>query len=1389
MKKTFLFLIVLLISLTSIEIHAQAIHKFVDPVMLRTEIERNVKENKRLSNMPPRDSLRHSLQKMQRESLWSAIEQRDQDLKTLLLDNSDTISEVGNSKKLVRQMSASVDEQIFKDSIVTYRNGNVPERKIVYSYDANGNQVSEIEYQGDGYNWKPYSKKEKVYNENGNQLLRASWYWDDEISWKGSYKYEYDYDENGKCILEAYYNGWDSEINDWKGSSLYQYQYDASGNRSMSISLRGWNSETHTFDNGSKTEYKYNKRGYRIEGLESAWDPKNNQFVLKYKYEYDYDENGKCILEAQYDFNVETDSWAGLYKHEYAYTYVRRYYGYRRTLDAYYDGWDSEKGEWIGYEKEEHDYDSYGNKTLDSNSNWDNTTGDWYVLWRKEYEFKKNSDIQTSYSYYKWDVELNKLKGIDHWTTVYNSRGDITQHNTYSWNNETDDWSCDVKYDYEFNYDSNHNIISSTASVNDVYLYKNEYEYDDRGREVGSVSYSWDGENWVNYDKMSREYDDYNRKILEQTYAAAEDGTWIDQTKEEWGYRGTSYYANAILDAKYVWNIEDQTWHGVTKYEYTYDSNGRELSYFQYNGWNTTLGWIYEMGHEYEYNQNGRRTKYIEYNYWDKSNNCWSEATKQETTYNSNDCETLIVSSVWDADAQIWLDRGKTVREYNEFNYTTSKEIWSYDDFAEKWIGQSKDEYAYDDNERLILYASYYGWDSEGDCWRGDYKNEYAYNENGFRTLYATYSGWDYVNHTWRGSSKSEYQKDEYEDSYVNHEVKSEWDETIPGWKRIQKLETGYIIIRDTTDYGVNTRNYQSYQSRYSTSDGESWNAESKTEYSYDETMRRVAEVFYIGADSDVEWVYEAKREYEFDIYGNICKDNYSLYDSNTDTWAPENTTLYYYTKGVNVLDEDEWLNLKSVYAELSKRVGWKKQWYDCNSINSAYSWSGVTRSEGHVTGIDISGFNLSGSFPYHLFSLPYLKEINISNNNFEGDLTTEFADSIKAINGNADKVTSLYMANNNFGGNASAIIPYFPSLTSLNLSGNKFDEVAPMLPTSITSLNLGKQRSDKVIDLHISNVNFEDIIKELPSIWFYNHEEQSFSPWIDMIITESDANSFSWNGKSFSILLSQEDGKLILSQVSQNKTEYHGESGDSLNVICDSGIAQGSTLKVRLSFDEGDANFINGVDASDLQATILYVFGTYGTYPFNYTAADTHKDDVINVQDVVCTVNILLAQTPDNSNSPMRIPAYGSSDIPAEASIYIENGQIILNSTRPVAALDLAVEGQVIWDVERFGLLQSVAGGHLVAYSLTGATLPVGPTVIGEVVGDSQILGVSLSDAQAQAISVSTDKDEATGISDVNSESGANSVIYDLNGRRIEKAVNGINIIKNANGVKKILK
>ena len=1367
MKKITVILIGLLASSLCLELYAQSVSSALDPMRLRNTIEIGMNVMRQDNAHPMPDSLKHSILKRQKRPCGLPAASME-DVIAVEKESSDTLMSAQYIRAYVQQRASSIDEQIFLDSTVTYINDNIPESKTVYSYDANGKQVCKIVYKCDGYSWKPYLKVENAYDENGRRLQDATWSWDDEASWIGSYKYEYDYDENGNRILDAYYSGWDSDIDDWRGSRIEQYKYDELGNRIMYAYLSGWNNTTHTFSSGSKTEYIYNANNKQIGKSYYSWYSEKKDFVPQNKHELDYDKNGNIILEAEYNYDEQTGSWIGAYKYEYAY---KGYNKELQTLQAYYNDWNPETSSWVGNEKHEYDYDSYGNRILESYSQWSNESNGWIETRRKEYAFEGYNSRQTKYAYYVLDKDVERLVGLEHWTAIYNNYGDITQHIKYVWNAEVNGWDILDKYDYEFSYNEYGHAISSTTKYNELPIAKTEYEYETgyNGNLLNSISYLWVDDNWVASTKLERKYNDSGRVSSELTFLVSESGILINVTKKEWEYsENMPYYSDASKYESYRWSVNDDAWYGVEKYEYVYDSNGRELSYMRYNDWIPELGWIGDRGYESVYDENGRRTTYTEYQNWNKENNFWRYGTKETKEYDSYGQTLLQLTATWNSNDSVWQETSKIVNEYTERksgNYTyydqTNHEEWDYDRNRDKWIGSYKYEYAYNEKGRKILNARYNGWDYDGDCWRGNYKYEYAYDDNNNQTLDAYYNGWDNVNHCWRGSYKFEY---------------------------------AYIYVNDTIyyndqDYYVNQRSYTSYTAKYYM-DGAFWYGESKTEYLYDDMMRKAAETYYRGMKSETEWLCEGKREYEYDVYGNVCKDDYSLYNDQEDSWTKENTTLYYYTKGINVLDESEWLILKDVYTDLSRRKGWKRQWYDCKNINSVYSWSGVTRSDGHVTSVDISGFKLYGSFPYQLFTLPYLKEINISNNNFAGDLTTEFADSLNAIHVNAENITSLYMANNNFEGNAAGFVEHLPSLTTLNMSGNKFNEVNPMLPTSITSLNIGKQKIDKVINLNLSSDVVSEIQTELPNIWLYDHENQSFATWQDMILTEGPTNSFSWYSNYFSMLISQEDGAITLPQVSDYKKQYRGESGDTLNVISNGGSAIGSTMKVKLNFELGDANFVNGVDATDLQATILYAFGNYNSRPFNFTAADTYRDQNINVQDVVCTVNILLDKTPALAPQDVmrKTRSRNGNDVTEEACVYVENGQVLLYTTRPVAVLDVMTSNPVKWNVGQYGLQQSSTNSHLVGYSLSGACLPVGTTVLGTVEGDTHIVCVSLSDENARPITVTTNKDTVTGIDSVSTETDSSELIYDLMGRRTNTIGNGINIIKNANGVKKVI-
>lgn len=460
-------------------------------------------------------------------------------------------------------------------------------------------------------------------------------------------------------------------------------------------------------------------------------------------------------------------------------------------------------------------------------------------------------------------------------------------------------------------------------------------------------------------------------------------------------------------------------------------------------------------------------------------------------------------------------------------------------------------------------------------------------------------------------------------------------------------------------------------------------------------------------------------------------------------------------------MDAQEWKLLTVLNATLIK-MGWKEPWDMSQGEKSASQLKGVTLEKGHVKALDLSNQQLAGNLPATAFVLPKLESLNISHNRFKGNL--------------------------------GVLGRTLPALTTLDASYNGFTDVLPTLPATIKQLNISNQTIDKTITVDGSHFNINAIIPQLPTILAYDHEKQGYNTSeIGFQITQSDADD--WYRK-WGMKVIYKDGKLSVPFVT-TPWEYRGESGDTLNAVklINGWEIEGSYLKLKYIFEQGDVNFVPGIDASDVQATILYVFG--GNLPFNFTAADTYKDGIINVQDVVCTVNIILGKAASAARNYYASRSYDAgaenlqdTELAAQAGIYLRDGKIFLNTEVPVAALSIAASGHINWNLKQLGMEQATEGSSLVAYSLSGNTLPVGETLIGTYEGDATITGISLADEEAKSISSDTHNGTVTRINGISeSDDAAEMVIFNTQGVRTQKMQKGINIVKTQKGTRKVVK
>lgn len=442
----------------------------------------------------------------------------------------------------------------------------------------------------------------------------------------------------------------------------------------------------------------------------------------------------------------------------------------------------------------------------------------------------------------------------------------------------------------------------------------------------------------------------------------------------------------------------------------------------------------------------------------------------------------------------------------------------------------------------------------------------------------------------------------------------------------------------------------------------------------------------------------------------------------------------------------EEWTILQTVLPKLSE-MGWSQPWDVSQGMKSVSSLHGLTIEKGHVTGLDLSDQNLTGMFPYFILALPHLHDINLANNHLAGDIGTA---TYAFAQQNPDMMTNikeLNISGNQFSGNIGICANCFAGLTSLDVSDNCLEDIYPVIRSTVATLDISKQTIARVVPLHLANLSVDSIATKVPSILLYDHANQTFTTNINLLCTTSD--------NTWGMTMAYHNGALSIPYVSEQNT-YYGESGDTLNVavVYNNGSREGSTFRVRLSFDEGDGNFDGKVNILDLQTTLNYMFEEYASKPYNFTAANLWKDEIINVQDAVCFVNKLLDMNIISSRQPSAAKRVAAQSSEASASVTIENGYLTIISAVPVSAFDIMISTNQQAEIESalndmgFTCMSKQNGNnlHLVGYSLSGAELPAGETAICEL-NSCNVSYVMLADRNANEISVSQNGGTTTSV------------------------------------------
>jgi len=154
--------------------------------------------------------------------------------------------------------------------------------KDTAAYTAAGNPLFIAQYTSWKNNaWVPSYKVEYEYDAADRVTLNQRYNWSSN-KWRGSYKYEYEYNDAGKEIMTASYLGWDNSYNNWTGNAKYEYVYE--GEKVVQKIAYRWRSNNWEYK--SLYTYSYDASGREIEQIVQSY--KKGQWVNTSKYEHEY---------------------------------------------------------------------------------------------------------------------------------------------------------------------------------------------------------------------------------------------------------------------------------------------------------------------------------------------------------------------------------------------------------------------------------------------------------------------------------------------------------------------------------------------------------------------------------------------------------------------------------------------------------------------------------------------------------------------------------------------------------------------------------------------------------------------------------------------------------------------------------------------------------------------------------------------------------------------------------------------------------------------------------------------------------------------------------------------------------------------------------------------
>ena len=447
-------------------------------------------------------------------------------------------------------------------------------------------------------------------------------------------------------------------------------------------------------------------------------------------------------------------------------------------------------------------------------------------------------------------------------------------------------------------------------------------------------------------------------------------------------------------------------------------------------------------------------------------------------------------------------------------------------------------------------------------------------------------------------------------------------------------------------------------------------------------------------------------------------------------------------------IPEVEYAILCQLYEKTGGKDVWTEKWDTEEILANDDHWKGVSFDEdGHVVAITLPGNNLKGILPKEVFGLPNLLRLDVSQNPGIGGRLEEVL-RLEKPNGTLQEIRMQRMG-------LSGYVPDLANLSGLKVadfSQNWLDSISPDVKVEQIGLN-GQSIRIEPIDL----MQYPELA--LPAISRYDAKEKTFAAYPNF-------KGMNASGKNGILFTYDPVKRRYLVKNDRNGVDLRLDSDEAVTLVQLNGAAKDSRAEgFAVNWQAGDAcvdefSETNRINVLDALLTAQHAVGLdldkEDNDPgllFNVLAADVYTEDeqpgTVNVQDVVSIVNLVL-------ETPMAKSGLLKSAMESPNSLRVEAGKLLLQTTVPVAALDLLLSGcrspqfQPLVSADYMVAMRDTPDGlRVLILSLAGETLPAGEMEIAAIKASSASLSAAMvaSDKSAKIPVMLNRKGVATGI------------------------------------------